>query len=527
MDFTSTGFLLFTALTVLIFYLFPQNKKWVVLLVSSYVFYALSSFKGLVFIFLSTVLSFLAAKKISALTEKCDEKIANDTDAISEPNEKKQLKKKIRADFKRKKKIVLTLVLLACFGLLAVLKYSNFAVESLNSIFKLKIPLCNFILPLGISFYTFQIASYIFDVYYGKYDSEKNFFHYALYVSYFPSIVQGPINRFNDLKKEFFETEHYFSLQETQFALQRIFWGLLKKLVIADRAADVVTYFFENHASLPWYMTFFGLFFYSIKLYADFSGAMDVTIGISNLMGIKLAENFRQPFFSQSISEFWRRWHITLGTWMKDYIFYPFSISKFCNKITTRLAQKHKILARTIPASIGNLIVFLIVGVWHGAEWHYVFYGLYNAFLIILEIVFKPLFDKMIKLLHINDKAFYWRIFRTLRTFFLVNLGWVFDDDTTGLPMSFSMLKRAFSFGTGSLATNYNPLTYTNLTIFTVLFFTGVWFIGSVLTERGVNVRQKIASFPLPIRWGFYLALILAIPFFQAANTAGFIYAQF
>ncbi len=180
---------------------------------------------------------------------------------------------------------------------------------------------------------------------------------------------------------------------------------------------------------------------------------MDVVIGVSELMGIKLTENFRQPFFSQSIAEFWRRWHITLGTWMKDYVFYPYNLANFTNSMGKFLTKINKIAGKLIPACLGNLLVFFIVSVWHGAEWHFIVYGLYNGMLIVLGILFKPLFEKLIKFFHINIESRWWHGFRILRTFLLINIGWAFDD-VTDLHMSTSMLKQLFSFGNGNLIQN-------------------------------------------------------------------------
>ena len=527
MDFTSTGFILFTAITVLIYYLVPQRIKWIILLIASYLFYAINNFKALFFIITSTLISYFGALLMSRIENNCNLRISNFINSTDDKDKQKAFKKSEKSNAKRKKKIAAIFTMTFIFGILAVLKYSNFVIESLNQLFNINNAHFKFILPLGISFYSFQIASYIFDVYYGKYQAEKNIFHYALYVCYFPSIVQGPINRYNDLKIHFFETRHFFNLETAQFAMQRILWGMLKKLVIADRAADVVTYLFNNHASLPWYMTWCGLLFYSIKLYADFSGAMDVTIGISNLFGISLQENFRQPFFSQSIAEFWRRWHITLGTWMKDYIFYPFSLSKFSGNITKFLSEKNKFLARAVPSCLGNLIVFFIVGVWHGAEWHYIVYGLYNALIIIFGIILKPFFERLSAFFHIETENRFFKLFRIVRTFILVNIGWVFDDNTTGLDMSFSMIRQAFSFNTGHLSVNYNPFTYTELTLVTVIFFSAIWFLVSLKKEKGINVLKKISEKHLIVRWIIYIALIMSTPFFQASKMAGFIYAQF
>ncbi len=518
MSFVSTGFVLFFLLTGVLYYALPQKAKWIVLLSASYVFYALNNFKALIFIVLSTLISFLVARKLQAIISECEEKRALTED--------KEERKQIRTKYNKIKKRYVTLGVILSFAILAVLKYTNFVVFNINSIFKTQIRMFNLILPLGISFYTFQVVSYLLDVYNGKYEAEKNLFHYALYVSYFPSILQGPISRYNELKGQFFETEHRFSLENTQFAMQRILWGFLKKLVIADRATEVVTYIFENHQNLPWYIMFTGLLFYSIELYADFSGGMDVVLGVSELYGIKLSENFRQPFFSQSIGEFWRRWHITLGTWMKDYVFYPYSLSPFSTNMGKKLSKVNKNLGKLVPACIGNLLVFFIVGVWHGAEWHFVIYGLYNGLLIVLGIIFKPLFEKLVKLFRINVHSAAWKVFRIVRTFLLVNIGWAFDD-VTDLKMSFSMLKSLFTFTNGSLIQNWQFNTFSQLTIYTVALFSVIWFIVSILKEKGIDVRLSISKLKLPLRWAIYLALILSVPFFQAANMVGFIYAQF
>ena len=518
MSFVSTGFVLFCFLTAVLYYAVPQKYKWIVLLAASYVFYALNNVKALAFIVASTLISYIAARKMTAIATECDEKRSATTD--------KAERKVIRNRYDAKKKRFAVLGIVLSFAILAVLKYTNFVVININALFRTNISLFNFILPLGISFYTFQVTSYLFDVYNGKYEAEQNFFHYALYVSWFPSILQGPISRYDELKPQFFETEHYFSLENTQFAMQRILWGFLKKLVIADRATEVVTYIYGNHTTLPWYITFVGLLFYSIELYADFSGGMDVVLGVSELMGIKLAENFRQPFFSQSISEFWRRWHITLGTWMKDYVFYPYNLADSTNAMGKALSKISKSAGKLIPACIGNLLVFFIVGVWHGAEWHFVVYGLYNGMLIVLGILFKPLFEKLIVFFRINVNAWWWKGFRMLRTFLLVNIGWAFDD-VADLHMSASMIRQLFSFTNGSLMQNWKFDTFSELTIYTVALFSAIWLIVSIMKEKGIDVRRFIAKQALPIRWAVYLALILSVPFFQAANMAGFIYAQF
>ena len=226
MSFVSTGFVFFCALVVLIYYLVPQKGKWIVLLAASYFFYALNNYKAIIFIFSSTLASYACSLCIS--------KIADKYDAVLKSIEDKAERKKLKAECKSKKKFIAAIGLVFCIGILVVIKYTNFFISNINALVpeSARLPGIHLLLPLGISFYTFQIASYIFDVYNGKYKAEKNFFHYALYVSWFPSILQGPISRYNELKNQFFEEEHHFDITACQFAIQRILWGFLKKLVI-------------------------------------------------------------------------------------------------------------------------------------------------------------------------------------------------------------------------------------------------------------------------------------------------------
>lgn len=523
MAFTSTGFVLFITLCSIIYYLIPKKSRWIVLLAASYVFYAISSWKALLYLIPTTFFSFLFARWMQKIQNAADAELSKQSD--------KEVKKQIKANAKKKKKSVLTLSLIFCFGILGILKYFNFIAINLSIFLALfnrgfRFSPIDFFIPMGLSFYTFSITGYLFDVYYNKYSAESNIAKYSLFVSWFPSMVQGPINRNNHLREQFFYIEHNFSLQNTQFAIQRILWGFLKKLVIADRASEVVSYIFDNHSQLPCYITLVGLLFYSIQLYADFAGGMDVALGVSELFGIKLVENFRQPYFATSVADFWRRWHITLGNWMKDYIFYPFSLSKTMLNFGKKMSTRSKYLGRVVPMALGNIIVFLLVGIWHGAQWHFVLYGLFHGGIIAFSILMQPIYDRLISLFKINVKSLGWRIFQIIRTFYLINIGCLLDD-VTDLSMSWSMTKQLFNPTNFQLISNWSFTTFSKLTIFTVLLFSAVWFFISILKEKNIDIRVSISKLKLPLRWTIYLALILSIPFFQAANMAGFMYAQF
>lgn len=521
MSFTSTIFVIFIALAALVYYLVPEKRRWIVLLCASYIFYAYASLRAFLYLVPTTVEVFLFAKWMQNINSRYNEKIAGITD--------KAEKKMIKAACKKEKKRVLALSLVITLGVLCVLKYTNFICINIVSVVSLFKPgahfdAINFFIPLGLSFYTFSAAGYLFDVYNSKYEAETSLCRFALFMSYFPSIVQGPINRNNSLRAEFFEKEHPFSLENTQFALQRIFWGFLKKLIIADRAEIVVSYIFDGYKDLPWFVILFGLFMYAIELYADFAGGMDIALGVSELFGIKLPENFRQPYFATSVGDFWRRWHITLGAWMKDYIFYPFSLSKKMTELSKSLATKSRHLSRVAPACIGNIIIFLLVGIWHGAEWHYIFWGLYQGGIIAISTLLSPVYEKLISLFHINAKSKSWKVFRIIRTFLIILVGYIVDE-ISDLHQVTGMTKQLFSFANFALISNFNPDT---LSIAIVLMFTALWFAVSVYKEStGGSIREKIATFPLLLRWCIYIALVLSVPYFEAKYSAGFMYANF
>ena len=300
-------------------------------------------------------------------------------DGISR-EEKKDFKKNI---VRKKKKIVLAMVLIA-FGMLGIMKYTNFMLGNIDAVLRLfgsgkQIGVLNLTLPLGISFYTFQSISYVVDVYRGKHKAQGNFFKHALFVSFFPQLLQGPIGRYERLGSQLYEG-HSYNLKELQFGVQRILWGFFKKMVLADRVNAAVLLIFHNYWNYGGWYNVLGVLLYSIQLYADFSGGIDIVIGIAQMFGITMDENFRQPYFSRSISEFWRRWHITLGTWMKDYIFYPFSLSKSMAKFGKWSKKKFgNNVGKLLPVGLADILVFFVVGVWHGAAWKYIMYGIYTV----------------------------------------------------------------------------------------------------------------------------------------------------
>ena len=527
MSFVNTEFFVFIAIAVILYYIMPKKLQWIWLLILSYVYYLSFNVKAVVFILVTTLSTYCAGRLI--------EQIENRGKVYLEANKEnfdREAKKAAKKRIKNRKKAVMLGTLVLNFGILAFVKYANFFIENLNEIMgkgENGFGLLSILVPIGISFYTFQTMSYIIDVYWGKVQAERNPFKFALFVSFFPQILQGPIGRFDRMSHQFFEA-HRFDLENIEFALQRIFWGLFKKLVLADRTAVYVNTVFNHYENYCGFYIIVAVLMYTVQLYADFSGGMDIVIGTAQLFGIKMDENFARPFFSKSIGEFWRRWHISLGTWMKDYIFYPFSLSKVFGNIS-KFTKKHfgKQIGQTIPICISNLLIFFIVGVWHGAAWKYIAYGMYNGVIIAFSNLCKPLYKWGLEKCHINGESKPWTLFKIIRTFILVNIGWYFDMGVslsaaitmmkdTVYQINFAQLTDGTILGMGMKTKDF----------IIVAFGCAVWFVISLLQEKGIHIREAVAKRPLVIRWALYLALIFAPAFIgYIGKTQGFIYAQF
>ncbi len=534
MSFVNTEFLIFLAVSVIIYYLIyiikPIRKyQWVWLLVISYYYYLSFGFKIVFFILFTTITTYAGAILVEKISNKGDIKLKQEKDTLTRDE-----KKKIKTEIRNKKRRVVALILVCNFGILAVLKYLNFFIENINAVAGLtgtanEIGLMKLILPIGISFYTFQSMGYIIDVYQGKYKAERNILKFALFVSFFPQIMQGPIGRFNKLAVQLYEN-HSFDLRRIERGLQLILWGICKKMILADRISPFVNIVFNEYYRFCGFFNIVAIILYTIQLYADFSGGMDIVMGSAEMLGISLDQNFRQPFFSKSISEFWRRWHITLGTWMKDYLFYPFSLSKPMNKFS-KFLKKHcgAHIGKVLPICIADILIFFVVGVWHGAAWKYIAYGIFNGFIIAFSSLMEPVYDKTKAFLHINSKSFGWKLFQIIRTTALVVISNFFD-----IAVSFSAAITMMK----DIVYQINLQQLTDGTMFGMkmlpkdFIIVGVgcliWLIVSIIKEKGYDVRDAIENRPLVIRWAIYLVLIFAIPIFgYIGETTGFIYAQF
>ena len=528
MSFTTVAFFVFLLAGIVVYYVLPKNVQWIWLLILSYIYYFTFSIKASLFMVFATVTIYFGGIWLQNIQNTGDRYLKDNKETLSRED-----KKAYKESLRRKKRWVLFLILLLDFGMLAVVKYSNFAIENVNSVLGLigkePIGLLGMGLPLGISFFTFQSVSYAIDVYQGKYECEKNIFKMGLFVSFFPQLLQGPIGRYDRLGKQLY-SGHSFNLKNVEYGLQRIGWGLFKKVVIADRAAVLVLNVFNNYEAYSGFHYIMAVLMYSVDLYMDFSGGIDIVIGAAQMFGITKDENFRQPYFSRSISEFWRRWHITLGTWMKDYIFYPFSLSKSMAKFGKWSKKKFgNNVGKLLPVGLADILVFFVVGVWHGAAWKYIMYGIYNGVIVAGSGMLAPVYAKIQEKLHINPKKWWYQGFCIIRTFILVNIGFYFDmanDLRAANAMLVQTVTKAHISQLSMAAVKAVGLTSQDLLI--VIAGCIIIFVVSLLKEKGINIRETIASYNIVIRWIIYIGFIMFILIYgSTSTTSDFIYANF
>ena len=421
MLFTSYEFLAFLAFLFLIYYIVPKKTQWMLLLAASYIFYALADLRYLVFIATTTVSAYIASRLMGRVSSKETAYFEEKAEALS-----KDERKAYKANCKKRRFSILVTALLLNFGILAVLKYTAFAVFNINSalhtfgVAPLSLP--SLILPMGISFYTFQTMGYLIDAYRGKAEIEKNFFKLALFVSFFPQLVQGPISRFSSLAPQL-TSPHSFNTKTFTYGLQRILWGYFKKLVIADRVLIAVNAVVDSPEEFKGVYVFLLIILYSIQIYADFTGGIDITIGVAEALGIKLTENFIRPFSSRSTKEYWNRWHITMGSWFTDYVFYPLSVSRPMLAISKKSrALFGKNIGKRIPVYLATALTWFLTGLWHGAGWNFIVWGMLNCLVILISQELEPLYSKFRTRFPKLTTSNAYGAFMSIRTFLLMGL---------------------------------------------------------------------------------------------------------
>ncbi len=524
MLFTSYNFIVFMVAVFALYYILPKKMQWVVLLASSLAFYAFSGVEYFVFMLFTIATVYITTTAINKRQQKTATFIAENKETLT-----RETKKEIKQKTKKGNFALLTVCLVLNFACLAFCK--ALIVEPFKTVFSAGgFSFMTFMLPMGISFYVFQSTGYVIDVYRGTAKAEKNPFKLALFVAYFPQLVQGPISRFNDLSATLFAT-HDFDTKQISFGLQRILWGYFKKLVIADRILPAVQTLVgapEEYNGI--YMLLVAVF-YSLQIYGDFTGGIDITIGISQLFGVKVTENFIRPFFSKNTAEYWRRWHITLGTWFKDYVFYPLSVCTPMLKLSK--ASRKKLgdgFGKRVPVYISSLITWLITGVWHGFQLHFAVWGLANCFVIVASQELEPLYAKFHNRFHIKHTTAY-RAFEVIRTFMLMSVIRMLDW-YTDVGLYFKQYATVFYKWNVSALWNGSLLKIgLSVTDYIILAVgTGVIFTVSMVGRKG-SVRKKLAQKPALLRYALFTLLFLAVILFGAYgmeyNASQFIYNQF
>ena len=508
MSFTSIAFFLFLGILLCVYYLIPGDRQWLVLLIASYIFYLCAGVSAAVFLLFSTVITWRGALAICRMRESG----GSASSGLSAGRR------------------VLLAALLLNLGVLAVLKYTNFFLGNINFLFHTDIPLMRVWLPLGISYYTFMAVGYLLDVYWGRTQAEESLPRLALFLSFFPQIVQGPIGRYGKLAPQF-AAYHPFRFHNLKFGAMRIVWGMFKMMLAAGWAAVYRAAIFADPDAYAG-INIFGVLLYSVELYGNFSGGIDIAIGVAELFGITLDENFRQPYFAVSVSDFWRRWHMTLGGWMKDYVLYPLTLSRWMNrfgKSCKKVFGRKK--GRLIPICLSSIIVFFLVGLWHDASWAYIGWGLYNGILIAVSNLLADWYVSVKKRLHIRDTSSGWRVFMMARTFGLMNLSWYFDNVRTP-GEALHMIRNSLThfapaefllISSGKTGTAYTPVALTILCVCVLVIF-----CVSVLCERGVKIRETMSAWPMGLQYGLcFLLLLCTLALSPMASGGGFIYAQF
>lgn len=435
----------------------------------------------------------------------------------------KSERKAIKHRYMIRSRIVLSFSLLIHFGLLLVLKYSGFFLENANTLLGTHFPVVYFAVPVGISFFTLQAVSYLIDVFRGTLEADRNPLRLALFISFFPQIVEGPICRYSQTAHQLWDAKP-ITWDNLTMGLQRILYGMMKKVVIADRLNAFIDVVFSGHEKYQGGIIAIAAVCYTIQLYMDFSGAMDAVTGTAQIFGITMPENFQRPFFSKTISEFWSRWHISLGTWFKDYLFYPVTMSKSMKNLTGFARKKiGNYYGPLLAGSIALFCVWLSNGLWHGAGWSYIFFGMYHFALILTGSLIAPAAKRFHSTFRITPENRGFQIFQILRTCVLVVIGELFFRAET-LQIGISMFyKMVTDFHFQSLnAELLKKLTIDGKDFLIVGITLVIIFVISLLNERGICVREKLKEMPLVLRWAILYLLIFYIITFGAYG-AGYI----
>jgi D-alanyl-lipoteichoic acid acyltransferase DltB (MBOAT superfamily) len=479
MLFNSLQFIFFFPLVVALYFVLKPKYRWVLLLVASYYFYMCWNYKYVLLIVTSTVIDYFSGILL------------------------------FRSKKKGLRKLFLLLSLATNLGLLFFFKYFNFFSDSVNVIFdKLNIfyntPTYNYLLPVGISFYTFQTLSYTIDIYRKQREPEYHFGRFALFVSFFPQLVAGPIERSVNLLPQFRE-KFTFEYERVKTGILLMSWGFFKKVVIADRLAEYVNLVYNNATEYTGLQQGLATLFFSFQIYCDFSGYSDIAIGSALIMGYRLMTNFRRPYLAQNIGEFWHRWHISLSTWFRDYVYIPLGGNRVAKwRYHTNL-----------------FLTFLVSGLWHGANWTFVIWGALHGFYLVFAIWIKRVTDVVNGFLGLHGAPGLHKILRIIKTFILVYFAWIFFR-ANSLGDAMVVIRNMFQFEAGTVINLFENKA--DLAIALV----GIVFLGIVeILEEQIGLYEKLKTLIRPVKWVLLIALILLILVLGKWEEVDFLYFQF
>ena len=516
MGVVSLIFIAFVILVTLFYFIVPDKLKWIVLIVASLGFYATWGYEKIPFVLMATWIAWIAGSLINQRYINCDKKCID----VFEEDKKKNISKA-----RRSCKYVLVVSIILLLSMLLYVKIGTLIAKSLDGEISI-------IIPLGISYYTFSLIGYLADVYWKKEKAETNYFKLLLFTSYFPKIIQGPISKHRNLAPQLLES-HKYEYHNLCYGAQLMLWGYFKKLVIADRLLIFVNTVYEDYHHKSGSMLLLAAVLGTFQLYCDFSGCMDIACGFSEILGIKLEKNFNHPFFSESASEFWRRWHITLGTWFKDYVYMPMSVAPWMIKLMQYAKKSFGMrIAKNINTVISLSVVWVLTGLWHGTGLNYIVWGLYWGLLIIFSVLFESPCSRIVSMLHINIDSNEWHLFRKFRTFFLFVIGRIIT-----IPSDLSASLEIFK----NIIFKFNPWELVDGTIFkmglngpnfiAVIIFLFILYWVSAYEEKGNSGRDWIAEKQIVARWIIYYVLIISIIIFgmygPGYNASDFVYMKY
>jgi len=479
MLFNSLTFLIFFPIVVLTYFLLPQKYRWILLLLSSYYFYMSWKPEFIILIMISTLVDYISGKQIYGSRTR------------------------------KRKQFFLGLSLSINLGLLFTFKYFNFFSGAIGDVLNaIAIPFdpitVQLLLPVGISFYTFQTISYTVDVYRGKIKPEKHLGIFAVFVSFFPQLVAGPIERAKNLIPQFYE-KHKPDFNRITIGLGIMLWGMFKKVVVADRMAVLANSVFNHPTSFTGWPIVIAIVAFTIQIYCDFSGYSDIAIGAAQVLGIRLSDNFRRPFMATSMRELWRRWHITLVEWFKDYIYIPLGGNK----------------VHFIRWATNILIVFFISGLWHGANWTYIFFGLLNGFYLIAEYITKrqqKYVETIFSRMHL-DWLHTWLRRAAIFSLFAFSLTFFRAPTIKTATQILMDIKWAgtMDFWRGVI---------TELSLYIAIGAVAVWLLVQFIHGKD-SVKNFLVHRPMLVRISIYSVLLLSILYFGVFSGKEFIYFQF